>query len=223
MGSEDAGGAGFRPAPLAGKHVALRPLRPDDYPALARWEGQLGVRWRVRGMTPAPDDWMRRLWQGVLVQFMVLNNEGNVVGDNIVGGLSRTERQVGLVVVYDADFLNGYAKLAAARFDPGAKGPHLVFGVGLTLHYVFTHWNLRKLYLEIPEFNLPQFDAGWQELFEPEGTLREHRFYDGRYWDEHTFAIYRDRFYEFAGDLLADGLSAREVTVRLPEERAPAG
>jgi hypothetical protein len=209
--------AQFHPARLSGKHVALRPLQAEDYPALSRWETQLGARWRLRGMTPSPEEWLRRLWHGVLVQFVVLNNEANVVGNSIVDGLSRTERKVGLVSVYEPDFTNGHAKLASARFEPEAKGPHMMFGVGLTMHYVFTNWNLRKLYLEIPEFNLGQFDDGWREFFEPEGTRREHRFYDGRYWDEHTFAIYRERFYELAGGLLADGLDARQVAVRLPE------
>jgi RimJ/RimL family protein N-acetyltransferase len=207
----------FQPAPLAGRHVALRPLRAEDYPFLARWETELGARWRLRGATPSPEEWLRRLWQGVLVQFVVLNNEANVVGDDIVEGLGKPEDPVGLVCVYEPDFVNGHAKLAVARFDPHAKGPHMILGMGLTLHYTFSHFNLRKVYLEIPEFNLEQVDDAWHEFLVHEGTRRQHRFYAGEYYDEHTFAMYRDRFYEQASGFLAAGLDVRRVRVDMPE------
>ncbi len=66
-----------------------------------------------------------------------------------------------------------------------------MFGAALFLEYVFRGWSFRKLYFELPEFNLAQFSRGVNRLFVEEGRLREHLYYDGRFWDKVILALYR--------------------------------
>jgi hypothetical protein len=175
-------------APMGGRHVYLRTVAPSDYPLLQRAEQgpDLGFRWRYRGTTPSPEQWVQGLWSGVLAQYLVVDRRG--------------DRPVGLVFVHGPNFQDGYAHLAAARLSPG-RSPAMIFGTGLFLEYVFTMWNFRKLYLDTLEFNYRAFASGLGSLFEIEARLREHCYFDGKYWDQLTLAIYRNTW-ELDGERL---------------------
>lgn len=168
----------FSPPPLEGRHVLLRPITPEDYSWLQRAElsSDLSMRWRFRGATPSPEQWAQAIWGGALAQFMVIER--------------RSEEPAGVVAVYRANFQQGHAALAAARFNTG-QSPVMILGIALFLRYVFACWNFRKLYLELPEYNYSQFASGLGRIFEIEGRLREHNYFDSQLWDEIILAIYR--------------------------------
>jgi RimJ/RimL family protein N-acetyltransferase len=165
---------------LRARHVYLRPLTARDYPYLQMVEAgtELTFRWRLRGATPSPEQWAKMIWNQVLAQFMVVGRSG--------------DKPIGLVSVYRANFQDRYAYLSATRFEPNRPSPLMMLGVFLFLKYVFTSWDFRKLYMELPEFNMPQFASGLGRYFEVEGRLRDHFYFDGRYWDQLTLATYRD-------------------------------
>jgi RimJ/RimL family protein N-acetyltransferase len=180
----------FEPPPLEGRHVELRPITPEDYHWLQRAElsSELAMRWRFRGATPGPEQWAQAIWTGALAQFLVIER--------------RTGEPAGLVAIYRANFQHGHAALGAARFA-SAKSPVMILGIALFLRYVFACWNFRKLYLELPEYNYSQFASGLGRIFEIEGRLREHNYFDGRLWDELLLAIYRDSWAENGRLLMA--------------------
>jgi hypothetical protein len=62
------------------------------------------------------------------------------------------------------------------------------------VNYLFVNWDFRKLYAQAPEFNVPQFGSGKDRLLVEEGRLCEHVFFDGRYWDDVIFAVYRSEW-----------------------------
>ena len=94
----------FRPL-LTGRRVRLRALASSDYELLRRVElaPHLLQRWRNRGTTPSPGDWMRMVDQPVLAQFLVVDDRDG------------TEKWLGLVSVYNPDFQHGYAYLAVTK------------------------------------------------------------------------------------------------------------
>jgi hypothetical protein len=57
---------------------------------------------------------------------------------------------------------------------------------------VFTTWNLRKLYMEVPEFNMNPLWSGAGSFFRQEACFREHDYYAGQFWDKYVLAVYRD-------------------------------
>jgi RimJ/RimL family protein N-acetyltransferase len=178
----------FVQPPLRGRHVYLRPLMPQDYPLLQQVEmgSDANVRWRFRGATPSPEQWMQATWTGVLAQFVVARR--------------RDDRPIGMVVIYRANFQHRHAYLAAVGFE--RPSPLMVFACALFIEYVFTIWGFHKLYLELPEFNLSQFASGVGSYFVEEGRLREHSFHGDRMWDEVILALYRDRWREHGPRLL---------------------
>ncbi|WCB96520.1 hypothetical protein DSM104299_05279 [Baekduia alba] len=176
--------------PLRGRSVALQPVTPNDYGILQLLEtnNELALNWRYRGQTPSPEQWMSTLWSGVLAQFIVVAEGADV--------------PVGLVLAYRHSFQDQHAYIAGLRFDPDDRTPRFMRGIALFLQYVFGSWEFRKLYLETPSYNLPQFASGLGSFFEVEARLKDHYTYAGQHWDLVTLAVYRERWQEQAARVL---------------------
>ena len=185
-----------------GAHVFLRPVDARDYELLRAVElsPEPGIRWRWRGATPSPEHWVGRLWDGVLAQFIVVGRKHG--------------QPLGLVMAHRVDFQDGHVYIGALSFGDTRPSPAFVLGVAIFVEYLFSCWNLRKLYLETPEYNLDQFRSGIGTLFEVEARLREHFFLGGRYWDFLTLAMYRRAWEEHGRHLLNVEYPVR-TTVRL--------
>jgi RimJ/RimL family protein N-acetyltransferase len=123
----------------------------------------------------------KNLWSGVLAQFIVVERAQS--------------HPVGTVVLYRADFPNGTAYLAAAMIPDLQSSGLGIEALDLMVGYAFVTWNFRKLYLDVPEFNMSQFSNAAASLLEIEGRLREHSYHAGRFWDRLTLALYRERYY----------------------------
>jgi RimJ/RimL family protein N-acetyltransferase len=178
--STRAAGPGARPTRLSDGRFTLRPVTADYINFLYELaiSEEVGFRWRFRGAVPSQETFRAGLWQGVLAQFVVT--------------ITTSGEPVGVVVAYNAESTQGIAYLAAA-FTP----QHLLTGfpvgvVDLFVRYIFQVWNLRKLYMETPEFNYELIASGAGRRFDIEGRLRDYSFYDGRFWDEYILAISRD-------------------------------
>lgn len=153
---------------------------PSDQPFLHGIETgpDLGPRWRFRGSTPGPEQWGRSTWQNALAQFMVCG-----AGDG---------SPVGVVSLYEVSFQDGVGKIAAAKFDLTDLTPRMIVGILIFLRYVFAAWPLRRLYFDVPEFNLEQFGSALREYLEVEGRFKESHFAAGRYWDRYTLTLSRE-------------------------------
>jgi RimJ/RimL family protein N-acetyltransferase len=191
---------------LRGRHVVLRHVLPDDYRFLraAELSGDLAVRWRFRGASVSPDQWSQHFWQNTLAVFLVIG--------------AKDPTPLGLVVAYRPSFQDGHACLGAETFLTARPAPLMVFGLALFIDYVFACWNFHKLYMEVAEYNLPQFKSSIGRFVEVEGRLRKHLWYDGRAWDQLFLALYRDRWYEQSGRLLSAARPAKDLRahVRMP-------
>jgi hypothetical protein len=201
---------GFVVPTLRGRHVVLRQVMPEDYRFLraAELTGEHGVRWRYHGATPSPEEWARGLWQSVLAQLLVVAID--------------EPTPIGLVAAYRPNFQDGHAALAAQRFAMHRPSPLMMLGTALFIDYVFTCWNFHKLYLEVPEYNLSQFQAGGGRVLEVEGRLRNHHWYGGRRWDQVVMAIHRDVWQQESTRMLAAERLPDEMMVRV-RVPAPAG
>jgi len=172
------GDEGFEPPLTQGTHVYLRPVAPEDYAALrmADLSPQLGMRWRFRGTTPTFEEWVQRS-QGTLAQFLVIT--------------SAKHQAIGIVVAYGHSFQDQHVYVAIASLQPAARSPLLMLGSAMFIQYVFRVWNFRKMYFELPAYNLSQFAYAERHLLVQEARLREHVYYDGKFWDKVILALYR--------------------------------
>lgn len=165
------------------RRLALRPPLQRDLERLYSMavSSDNAYRWRYRGTTPSWDTFHRQLWDGVLAQYLVIRKNDSAV--------------LGLVTLYNANLSSGYT-YASALSTPEATGTGLVLeGLFLLLEHAFKTWNLRKIYFEVPEFNLDQFVSATRRGYVvEEGRLRDHETLLGRSWDLVFLAMYRDMF-----------------------------
>ena len=87
--------------------VDLRPLTSDDYKEIYEWSTNLSeaFRWRFGGRTPSPEEFAHSLWINVLAQYLVVDEN---------------EEKQGLVVLYDADHVNGHVYIGV-QVDQGDR------------------------------------------------------------------------------------------------------
>lgn len=62
----------------------------------------------------------------------------------------------------------------------------------LLLDYAFDTLNLNRIWLQVYEYNERALSSYRKLGFTTEGTLRQHTFRDGRYWDVHVMGMLRD-------------------------------
>jgi RimJ/RimL family protein N-acetyltransferase len=172
----------IRPITLANARISLDPVTPKYYEFLYSLaiEGESSFRWLTAGGIPPIEKFVSGLWDGVLTQFVVRDKSSH--------------RPCGHVISYNADLHSGHAGIAVAASLEARTTGAVPEAAIIFMNYCFTVYNLRKLYLEVPEYNHPQFASGLGKFCREEGRLREHLYYDGRYWDRYVYAVYRDDF-----------------------------
>ena len=175
---------------LRGRHVYLRPTTPGDYEFLFNIEiaAEAAPRWRFRGLTLSFEQFVHVLHEDVLVSFIAIDIE--------------TERPLGSVMAYSADFRNDLASIAAIAAPDQIGSGRIIEGVGLLVDYVFGYWTFRKLYLQTFDFNLSQF-IGLRGVLREEARLPDYEFYLGRYWDKVFLSISRTAWTDFRQLVLA--------------------
>jgi RimJ/RimL family protein N-acetyltransferase len=166
------------PLQMAGNFFRLTPVMPPSVAFLYSLcvSPDVGFRWRFRGAVPPIQKFEHELWQGVLAQFVVESIQAN--------------QPAGHVACYNADLRLGHAYVGAAMV-PQYQGTGIVVEpVLLFFEYLFDVWPFHKLYLELPEFNLPQFASAIGRGLHVEGRMRGHDYYKGRRWDRLLLAVY---------------------------------
>jgi len=162
------------------RRVYLKRFEDSDVPFYLELCSSLDVgrRFRFGGAAVHPHAATAAVWDGALI--------------HLVGVGARSRRRLGVVSVTSADLRNGTAYISAVS-DLAFVGTGLmVEAAGLAIDYVFETWPFRKLYAEVPEFNLRSFGSVTRRLFRTEGRLADHVFMDGRYWDVHILAVDRE-------------------------------
>lgn len=182
---------------LLGRRYSLVPLLPSHHEALYGMclQDQIAFRWRYRGAQPQFEAFVRSLYgPNVLAQFVM---EPKAVKGAVAG----------LQVAYNASLQDGTVYVASVSSAP--RGSGALEGFALLVRHLFYCWNLRKLYLEVVEFNLEQFwSAVERGVLVEESRLREHTYFYGRYWDLATLVLYREQFEDFEAShpmLFAEG------------------
>lgn len=178
------------------KSIRLEAVRPDHLAELYQWATAPGsaFRWRFGGTTPSPDHFRDAAWSGVLCQFLAVDASGT---------------HHGLVVCYGADHANGHAYWAVQGNPSRATGVGTMVGMLLLVDHVFRHWAFRKLYAEVASYNESEFANALRRYTQTEGVLVDHIYHDGRYWDQTTYALYRNDWIENIRPIFAQLLGER--------------
>ena len=122
---------------------------------------------------------MESLWSGVLCQFVV---------EDTRRGLTR-----GTTVAYNADLNHGHCTVGVAMTADTLGTGLAVEAFLLLARHLFAVYRLRKLYMEVPEYNLRPLEGAIAPVLVEEGRLREHTYYGGQFWDRLYLAAYPNR------------------------------
>lgn len=167
--------------PGSSTRLRLRPLLDEDLRAiyLASFDPVTAGAWRYRGRTLPVDEFVATLADGVRVQYVV--------------ELTATGAAVGLVSAYDHNQAGLHCKVAFLRIgerQPGDAGASFE-GMLLFISHLFATFPYRKVFAEVPAYNMTLFEPG---LAQEEGVLRDYLFHDGHPVDLHIVSFRRDQW-----------------------------
>jgi RimJ/RimL family protein N-acetyltransferase len=157
------------------KRILLRPATAQDGPKVYEILFRAG-----RSALPTLDVFMQSFAKGAAAQFLVERRDtGDIVGYTSLTDLS-VAGHVRLDVHADAETLEGIVSDAAA----------------LTINFAFAMWRIRKLYFHTHETGLSGlgFDGDYAAAVREEAVFPDHLYFQGKLWDMHVFAIYRDKW-----------------------------
>ena len=170
-----------------GRSVRLEPIGSDAHDFLYDFaiDEAVGWRWRHAGAVPRREVFEQSLWNGVLTQFVIVENA--------------SDTRIGMAVAYNADLNHGFAYVAAGVLGEAVGSGVAVEAIDMFVGHLFGCYRLRKLYFEVPEYNLEQFSSAIGSLLAPEALFSEHTYYNGRYWDRHVLTLDREVYAGIAG------------------------
>lgn len=157
------------------------------------------MNYRLAGVVPAPEQLIDTLWRGVDGQFLIVE-EG-----------SRGEVRHGLVTFYERDDRAGTCGLAVALAESSQGAGRPLVGIGLAIDHWFRVTPARKIWVEVPGWNISRLRGISALGFELEGCRREQDWLDGRHWDRHLYAVQ----VELVGRATAAAFGGPESTSRV--------
>lgn len=167
--------------------MRLRPIIDQDIGPLymASFDPANAAQWRYRGRTLPMDEFVSTLFGGVIAQFMV--------------EMVDTGATVGLVVAYEENRSGLNCTIAFLRVGERVHGDRAaVFeGMLLFISYLFDNFPFRKLFAEVPEYNMSMFQA---DFAAHEGVLKEYLFHRGEFVDLHYVSISRETWAGLAAE-----------------------
>lgn len=146
----------------------------------------VGTRWRFGGGVPTLREFERSFHQGVFAQFVPTLRSGG--------------KPFGHLVAYQADQASGHAYVGGVTEARWHRTGYPIEAFAIFMRYLFTNWDFRKLYMELPEYNRSQVLArGMIGGLREEARLRDVVYHDGSWWDRSILAIPRTFFMASVG------------------------
>jgi RimJ/RimL family protein N-acetyltransferase len=160
--------------------IALRPVQNDDINFLYTLcvSDTTGPTYRLRGHVPAFELFAKQVWQDVLTQSVAWKDSD----------------RIGHLVIYGLNEGSGYAYFASAFLPDYWNTPVTGLCMRRFVSNAFLIYPLRKIYAEVPAYNMAKLASSSDNLFEIEGCLRRHWYCMGDYQDVYIIALYRERF-----------------------------
>lgn len=173
---------------LRGAQIYLRPVQKDDVPKTYIWmndpEGVLQfLGSRHPHFFEEQEAWYENLRKNKKTDFVFAIVKCD------------THEMIGVMALHRIDHLHGTATTGSFIGDEHNRNQgYATEAKMLMLRYAFNTLNLRKICSHVYATNPRSMRALEKSGYEREGVLREHKFINGRYVDEHVFAVFRNSF-----------------------------
>jgi RimJ/RimL family protein N-acetyltransferase len=174
------------PASMEGRWVVLRPVAKADYPLFFRWRADVREfhLWSSQRRMPTFEEFTGEMDQLLRhsVTFLVESK--------------RAGHPAGFVQAYNLNLAEGWC-FALVYVTKKFRRGHGAEAYAFLIDYLFRTFPLRKVYVDVYEFNdypiKGLLGAGMVE----EGRFREHTWFNDQYWDVFRYAFYRDAWYRY--------------------------
>jgi RimJ/RimL family protein N-acetyltransferase len=170
---------------LIGDQIYLRPLEPGDARQITPWVNDPDVTCNLFIYKPMS------LQQEE--EFLAKLTKDGAIALGIA--LRSSDRLIGSAGLHDIDYKNGqctFGILIGAKEEWG-KG-YGTEATRLFVDFAFGTLNLHRFWLHVYEYNVRGIRAYEKVGLQKEGTLRQARYHDGRYWDTYVMAILRQEW-----------------------------
>lgn len=174
---------------MSGARCYLAPLNRQDMGRLYQLSvlAEGAATWRYHGGLPPMERFDAEFWNGVHEQVAIRKS----VDDSLVGYATSYQ--------YNAEA--GFCYVAVIVGEQG-------LGIGtestaLFCQYLFDIYNLRKVYFEVPDFNVARIGGLLETHGTLEATLPERFFAHGRWCDVNLYTVSREQAAEGARSILA--------------------
>lgn len=198
-----------------GRFVTLRVVGQGDYPLFLRWRTDIKelhiwsssrLLLSVEGFNAEMDQLLRQS-----ATLLALDNQNG--------------EPIGFLQAYNINPTDGWCIMRvyfAAEYRGQTTGQEACLAF---LDYLFGNFALRKIYIDMHQFNEGLLGSALEGALSEEGRFREHTWYDDRYWDVVRFALYRDTWVELRERIhfmLGVGAEAADLLAEQEEGRAEA-
>ena len=180
---------------LNGENVFLRAVEESDLPQLMAWRNLPQLRKYFREYREINLPMQKRWFESIAandkntLMFSICHREtGELLGCCGLCSIHWVHRhaEISLYIGHREAYIDtdGYA-LDCSR---------------VLLDYAFRQLNLHKIWAEIYAFDHPKKGLLHTLGFRQEGILRDHCFYDGKWWDSLLFSLLQEEFDKKEGD-----------------------
>jgi RimJ/RimL family protein N-acetyltransferase len=166
--------------------ITLRPVIDDDMPFLFRLfaDPQRCHLW-MRGRRAYDEGGFAQAWSAWI--------SDDIAAKFIV---ESARRRVGIVFDHGRAIEDGCTRATTLLETRSVGHGAGVTATGLFMDWLFEALPFRKVYHEVFAYNASVVRI-WRKLgLVEEGVLKADRFWNGRYWDLHIFALYREQWYD---------------------------
>lgn len=173
---------------LSGKGIYLKPVSDEDLSYLYSKECDLEEKhlWSENRCIPVAFEYKNEFWDRLKhfyhTFFMIYSKKENMPIGFLFSYRYSTNDRIAYTTIYiEKEYRQTYASAVAGT---------------LFCDYLFTFYDLRKIYAMVYDYNNASKGFLAHGGFVQEGRLKEYRYYNGKYYDMLTLALYRDVFYE---------------------------
>ena len=169
---------------IKGRHIYLSLPKSEDIPQIYKWETDIKIRpmWQDNNNLPSPflytNEFARKIENAYHTFFLSKS--------------LTSQKNIGCVYSYNYNRIDGFIHITVFM-DEQLRNGFLGAEAGvLFCEYLFKYFPLRKIYCVAFAYNKESTSILEQAGFSREGVFKEHKYFNGKYHDMYTYAIYRE-------------------------------
>lgn len=172
-----------------GIKIQLRPLQAGDKERSIIWRNDpelrdMALSYRYPVTEIMEDSWYRKALTGEdqsKVYFSIENLDNN--------------KHIGFIHLYNVDYIARHTYFGIVIGDKYEQGKgKAVEAMHILFQFAFNHLNIRKINLEVADFNNKAIALYKEFGFTIEGVLRQQLYIDGAYHDKYCMGLFKEEY-----------------------------